>query len=186
MILTPDNEYIAVLDACVLMPMPVCDTLLRFAEEPAFYRLAWSKHILAEVAKGLTGPKFGYSKQQIDRRVDSMRLAFPEAEIEFPEKLIEAVAGLPDADDRHVVAAAIRSGANAIVTENVRDFPEEALLPYGLLVQTADDFLCHQFHLNPQLARDKVHQQAAGLKRPDDLFKGLTRLTPGFAHILHL
>jgi hypothetical protein len=47
MILTPDNEYCVVPDACVLMPMPICDTLLRAAEEPSLFRIAWSEQILS-------------------------------------------------------------------------------------------------------------------------------------------
>jgi len=35
------NQYIAVLDTCVLAPMPLCDTLLRLAEDPAFYLPKW-------------------------------------------------------------------------------------------------------------------------------------------------
>jgi len=53
MILTPDNEYAVVLDACVLVPMPLCDTLLRLAEEPAMYRPMWSEEILQEVGAAL-------------------------------------------------------------------------------------------------------------------------------------
>jgi len=53
MILTPDNEYCVVLDACVLMPMPLCDTLLRLAEEPAHFCIAWSDQILSEVRRAL-------------------------------------------------------------------------------------------------------------------------------------
>jgi hypothetical protein len=50
MILTPDNEYSVVLDACVLAPMPLCDTLLRLAEEPGLYRPLWGEEILREVS----------------------------------------------------------------------------------------------------------------------------------------
>jgi hypothetical protein len=53
MILTPDNEYAALLDACVLVPMCLCDTLLRLAEEPAMYRPLWSDAILQEVGDAL-------------------------------------------------------------------------------------------------------------------------------------
>ena len=53
MLFTQENEYSAVLDACVLVPMALCDTLLRLAEKPALYQPLWSEQILAEVAKVL-------------------------------------------------------------------------------------------------------------------------------------
>ncbi len=53
MIFTPGNDYSAVLDACVLVPMALCDLLLRLAEEPAMYRPLWSEQILTEMAKAL-------------------------------------------------------------------------------------------------------------------------------------
>lgn len=77
MILTPDNEYAVVLDACVLYPMPLCDTLLRLAEDPSLYRPLWSDQILEEV--GYTLIKHGYTEAQRDRRLDFMRQFFPEA-----------------------------------------------------------------------------------------------------------
>ncbi|MGE5567438.1 MAG: hypothetical protein ACM3S5_00225 [Rhodospirillales bacterium] len=47
------NQYIAVLDTCVLAPMPLCDTLLRLAEDPAFYIPKWSADILRELRSTL-------------------------------------------------------------------------------------------------------------------------------------
>lgn len=63
------------LDACVLAPMPLCDTLLRLAEEPAFYIPKWSDSILSEVARTIS--KFGYSETQVARRMRFMRDASP-------------------------------------------------------------------------------------------------------------
>src|SRR5271157_3509057 len=83
MILTPDNEYTAVLDACVLLPMPLCDTLLRLAEEPSLYRPLWSTATLDEVARNLEH-KFKRSPAQCQHRIEMMRKAFPEAEIATP------------------------------------------------------------------------------------------------------
>ena len=82
MILTPDNEYSVVLDSCVLAPMPLCDTLLRLAEEPGLYRPLWSEEILHEVSHALE--EFGYTQQQRDRRLQAMRTAFPEAIVDVP------------------------------------------------------------------------------------------------------
>jgi len=63
MILNQNNEYAAVLDACVLAPMPLCDTLLRLAEDPAFYRPLWSEEMLREVGDVIEN-RLGYSREQ--------------------------------------------------------------------------------------------------------------------------
>src|SRR5947207_2256294 len=99
MILNQDNEYAAVLDACVLVPMPLCDTLLRLAEDPGMYRPLWSEAILAEVGTAL-GRNLGLTPQQIERRLRSMRDAFPESSIPIPTQLPRALDGIPDPGDR--------------------------------------------------------------------------------------
>lgn len=69
------------------------------------------------------------------------------------EDLVESLS-LPDRDDRHVLAAAIRCGAQVIVTENKRDFPKTALMPFDIEAQSADEFLCNQI----DLYAPRVHQ----------------------------
>ena len=66
MILNQDNEYAALLDACVLVPMCLCDALLRLAEHPAMYRPLWSSEILREVGDALES-KIGLTPEQIGR-----------------------------------------------------------------------------------------------------------------------
>jgi hypothetical protein len=65
-----------------------------------------------------------------------------------------------DEKDRHVLAAAVRAGAHAILTENVRHFPAESVKPYDIDVLTPDQFLAHQFHLNRELLEEKLCGQA--------------------------
>jgi len=76
-----------------------------------------------------------------------MTSAFPDAMVTGYEGLIRAMAN--DPKDRHVLAAAIRCGADAIVSDNVRHFPMESLSPYNLERLTADEFLRRQYRLNP-------------------------------------
>jgi predicted nucleic acid-binding protein len=181
MILNQNNEYAALLDACVLAPMPLCDTLLRLAEYPAFYRPLWSEEILREV--GAVLDKLGYSEKQRDRRINAMRAAFPEALIKLPAKLDSF--NCPDENDRHVMAAAVRGQANAIITQNVKHFPSQCIEEYGLLCQTPDDFLVHQFHLNPPLVVDKLDQQTAVIRQTREyLIEKLRKVTPQFAELL--
>jgi len=183
MILTPDNEYSAVLDACGLYPMPLCDTLLRLAEEPAFYRPLWSEQILQEVGEALIAHK--YTEQQRNRRINVMRENFPEAIVDVTEEIIKAVATLPDMKDCHVLAAAILSKANAIVTTNTKHFPSESLEKYGILCQSADDFLIHQYYLGPDQILEKLDEQAADIRLERAcLLKLLEKATPKFIKLL--
>jgi len=184
MILTPNNEYCAALDACVLIPMPLCDTLLRSAEEPSFFRLAWSQQILDEVQRGLEGPCFGYSEDQVRRRIRLMNAAFPEAFHQVPQGLIDSIAGMPDPNDRHVVALAIHAHAQTIVTDNIRDFPDQVLEPHHLTVLSADEFLVHQYHLDPENMLEKLDRQAAGIRRQrDDVLSLLQNSAPRFCQL---
>ena len=183
MILTPDNEYTAVLDACVPYPMPLCDTLLRLAEDPSFYRPLWSEQILQEVGNILL--EKSYSQAQKERRLNVMRQCFPEALVEVPEELIAAVGTIPDLNDHHVLAAAIASKANAIITQNTKHFLPECLEKYGVLCQNADDFLVHQYYLGPEQFAEKLDEQAAAVKQERNmLLQNLAKAAPRFCKLI--
>jgi predicted nucleic acid-binding protein len=182
MILNQNNEYAALLDACVLVPMPLCDTLLRLAEHPAFYRPLWSESILQEVGDAMEA-KLGYSAEQRSRRLNVMRTEFPEAMVTIPARLDSF--NCPDEKDRHVLAAAVRGQANAIITSNTKHFPTECVEEYGLLCQSPDKFLEDQFHLDPPMLIEKLDQQAAARNRRRlDLVDRLAVSCPGFAKIV--
>lgn len=118
--------FSVILDACVLAPHPLYDTLLRLAEADLF-RPLWSDQILAEVERTQT-TKLGQPPPKARRRIQQMRRAFPDALVENFEDLIPAMTN--DRKDRHVLAAAVRSGASLIVTANLKDFPRDSLRPY--------------------------------------------------------
>ena len=80
------NQYIAVLDTCVLAPMPLCDTLLRLAEDPAFYIPRWTGDILRELRSTLL--RMGYTETQASRRIIAMETAFDEAKVTGYECLV--------------------------------------------------------------------------------------------------
>lgn len=164
MIFTQENEYSAVLDACVLVPVSLCDLLLRLAEEPAMYRPLWSDQILTEMTKTMR-TKLHRSATEVAYRRQKMNEAFPEAMVPVPSELLRSVECIPDENDRHVLAAAIMARANTIVTQNTKHFPKACLEKFGVLCQTADDFLIHQYHLCPQLILDKLDDQGAGISQ---------------------
>ncbi len=74
---------------------------------------------------------------------------------------------LPDEGDRHVIAAAIKTKADIIVTENLKDFPRKVLAQYGIEAKSSDDFIADAINLNPTLATDAIKRMRARLDRPD-------------------
>jgi hypothetical protein len=83
---------------------------------------------------------------------------FPEALVTGYEELVDGMTN--DKKDRHVLAAAVRCGAHAIVSNNKKHFPSRALRPYDIECLTADEFLEHQYDLNPDLFIKKLIEQA--------------------------
>jgi predicted nucleic acid-binding protein len=104
---------VAVLDACVLVPMPVADTLLRLAEPPALYEPRWTDEILAEVTRTLV-VRFGKSRQNALYREAAMRDFFHDSLVKDYEPLVEKMTNHPK--DRHVLATVVACRADYLVT----------------------------------------------------------------------
>jgi len=134
--LKDDNPVL--LDACVLIPMPLADTLLRLAAGPRLFLPKWSGRIMAEVSRTLQ-ENFGLSHQKTMYRESEIRRHFPEAWIEGYEDSMAAMTCHPK--DRHVLAAAVCARAKTIVTYNIKDFPNSSLAPYSIAAQGPSAFL---------------------------------------------
>src|SRR5579863_6922757 len=144
--------FSALLDTCVLVPSRARDVQLEIASTGA-YRPLWSTEILAELDRTLRlllGKRV-VSPEETDgyviRLFQQMETAFPDAIVTGWEPLVATVQ-LPDPDDRHVVAAAWAGRADVIVTDNLADFPADALPP-PLFRQSLDDFLLDTLDLYP-------------------------------------
>lgn len=177
-------RYAVVLDACVLVPVTLADTLLRIAERD-LYRPLWSARIVAEAIDAIVEIHPNIPLDQVQRRFAAMDEAFEDARVGGWENL-EATVALPDPDDRHVVAAAVRGRSDAIVTANVRDYPPEILGPLQIEIIHPDDFLLDQFDLAPRIVLDVLREQADHTRQPAltpiDLIARLARAgVPGFA-----
>jgi predicted nucleic acid-binding protein len=109
------SSFSVVLDACVLYPAALRDTLLR-AADAGLYRLHWSEEILDEVGRNLVKNSVA-DELAAQRLLDHMRQAFPDAAVAGHECLVESMPNHPG--DRHVVAAAVKANAQLIVTANL-------------------------------------------------------------------
>lgn len=174
--------YVVVLDACVLFPNVLRDTLLSLAELELFQPL-WSEEILDEVRRNVIA-KRNVDPAAIDRTLTLMNSSFDGALVEVRKPLIEELE-LPDLDDRHVVAAAISGGGQAIVTFNLTDFPKGQLQPHHIEAVHPDAFLLDQLDLAPTRVFAALIKQARRFRNPPmDLSGLLARLercgVPGF------
>ncbi|AOJ95687.1 PIN domain-containing protein [Burkholderia multivorans] len=129
------------------------------------FRARWSAHITDEWKRNLLDNRPDLTAEQLDRTSSLMDRAIPDAVVTGYESLIAGLV-LPDADDRHVLAAAIRCNASVIVTFNRKDFPEEALLPYGIEAQHPDEFVDDLFDLEPAVVVAAARRQREALKQP--------------------
>ena len=177
----PDThaELVAVLDACVLLPASLRDTLLRLAETPRLYVPKWSRDIWAEVTRNLKSRR-KLAPERIAHLVQQVDLHFPEAPIDGYEKLLARMTNHPK--DRHVVAAAVRGNANLIVTANLRDFPAASLAVWDIEARHPDDFLLDLYARNPKLVESRLQDQATTIGRTlPELLRTLHSGVPKFA-----
>ncbi len=171
-------DYRVLLDACVLIPMPLADTLLRMAEEPRLYVPKWSSLILDEVTRNLI-ENWDLEPEKAHRREAEIRRHFPEALVEGFEPLIALMTN--DPKDRHVLAAAVRSQCELIVTYNHRHFPAASAQLWDIEVQAPSAFLRGLYDLDAGMFVHKLHEQAQAIGiKLERLLQSLQKNAPSF------
>lgn len=157
------------LDTCVRYPATLCDTLLRIAER-GVYRPPWSEGVLGELTRNLAKiPTVG--DLGAIRRIDFMRGAFEDAMLTGYDELAPGLTC--DRKDAHVLAAAIVSECQVIVTFNTKDFPPESVATHDLEVVHPDDFLLDQLDLYPSIVLNVLKSQSESSTRPSLTLPGL-------------
>jgi predicted nucleic acid-binding protein len=177
---------VAVLDACVLFPASLRDTLL-WAAQIDLYGARWSSLILDEVVKNLVGKKQTY-QSSAEKLRSAIEATFP-ASIVPTDQILSLIPQLRnDPKDRHVLATAVVSQASTIVTFNLADFPESSVQPYGISVMTPDEFLTGLFHGDDQAVISVIQKQSAVLKHPpksvNQVLDTLSQHAPQFAQLV--
>jgi hypothetical protein len=156
--------FTAIYDACVLYPAPLRDLLIRLGRTGLF-RAHWTDRIHDEWMRSVMANRPELDVQHLHRTRHLMNQAIPDVLVTGYE-VIEPCLALPDVDDRHVLAAAICCRADVIVTYNLKDFPADALKPFGVEAQHPDEFVHHLFHLHQAAVCATVKAQRESLKNP--------------------
>lgn len=167
----------AIYDACVLHPAGLRDLLVRLGQTGLF-RAHWSPDILDEMTHSILRRRPDLTEARLARTRVLMSNAVPDSLVTGYDDMIEGL-HLPDPNDRHVLAAAIRSSSQVIVTENVSDFPPATLDTYNIDAQTPDTFILHLLDLSPTTVSAVIDAQANALRSPpmtrDDVLDRLAR-----------
>ena len=158
------SAFAAVCDACVLYPAPVRDLLIRLGRS-GLYRARWTALINEEWSRNLQKNRPDIPEVRMKGLVELVNASVPDCLVTGYEALVQGL-NLPDKDDRHVLAAAIRAGAQVIVTYNLADFPATELDTYGIEAQHPDTFIMHLLDLAPAVVATVVKEQREALRNP--------------------
>lgn len=144
------STFTAFFDANVFFGSRLRSLILELANTGLF-RARWSEDVHREWMEAVV--KRSQGKITLEKLLptrQAMDSAVLDCLVMNYEPLIDTLS-LPDKDDRHVLAAAISCHASAIVTYNLKDFPEAELKKYGLHAKHPDEFLLDLYDLDPHL-----------------------------------
>ena len=172
-------DFRVVLDACVLANFGVANLLLLLAEKPRLYLPVWSEEILEETRRTQI-EQLGWEPRLADTFRDQLDKAFGESRTDGFQRLIGQC--MNQEKDRHVLACAIHSKSEVILTFNLKDFPDSALAPWGVSACHPQDYLLTLFELEPLHVVNQLGAiaQKRGLTTEDHLID-LGRFLPAFS-----
>jgi predicted nucleic acid-binding protein len=164
------NRFTALVDACSLAGTLNRNLLLTLAEA-AFFRVRWSAPILGETERAieriLAHKGVPDASERATRARKAMEAAFEEAMVEDFDTFLCVCRSLPDQGDAHVLAAALKTKAQTIVTENLRDFPATVLEPFDLEARSSDAFLADTIELDPGRAVAAIRRMRERMRKPE-------------------
>lgn len=159
----PYSPPIALYDACILYPFHLRNLLVQCAVD-RLVDARWSEDIHDEWIRNLAANDPSVSIERLTATRHLMSAVLPDAMVSGYACHIAAI-NLPDADDRHVVAAAIAAGASLIITWNERDFPEAELARHKLRAQTPDALLMNLYAAVPDVVVAATANARQNLRR---------------------
>ena len=127
-----------IFDTCVLYPTVLRKILLGVAKE-GLYKPVWSTQILDEWIH-VTRKKNPIGQDTILAQIALLKFQWPNSLVKDYDFDIRSL-WLPDENDVHVLASAISSDAEAILTLNRKDFPKKILKDYGIVRYSPDEML---------------------------------------------
>jgi len=157
-------SFTVIYDACLFYPAPLRDLMIRLAQTRRFHA-RWTEEIQHQWLAALLRKRPELDEVKLQRTMTLVNRAVPDCLVTGYDHLTDRLS-LPDPNDRHVLAAAIRCGAQVIVTTNLKDFPQEALAAFDIDARHPDDFILDLADLDPAIVTTAAKLQRAALKHP--------------------
>jgi len=158
------STFAAFYDANVLYPAELRSFLMHLALTGLF-RAKWSDAVHEEWISNLLLKRPDLTREKLERTRMLMDKHAADALVTGYEDLIPGL-HLPDPNDRHVLAAAIRGGADVIVTMNLKDFPAEIVEPLGVEAQHPDGFILRLLDMAPGTVAAAAAAHRLSMKNP--------------------
>lgn len=158
------TSFSVVYDACVLYPAPLRDLLMHLALTD-LYRAKWTARIHEEWMRNVLKDRTDLTLERLQRTRQLMDASVRDCLVTGYEFLIPSLS-LPDEDDRHILATAIRSQSSVILTFNLKDFPADELAKYDVEALHPDEFIADLIDLNTARVLSAVAGHRRTLKNP--------------------
>lgn len=158
-------SFTVVYDACLLYPASIRDLVVELARS-GLLRAKWTARIHTEWIDAAMRDRPELERARLEHAARLMNAAVLDCLVTGFEPLEAGLTTLPDANDRHVLAAAIHCGAQEIVTFNLRDFPDAVLRAYGIRAIHPDEFVEHLLNLNPEAVCEAIRRIRRRLANP--------------------
>lgn len=157
-------SFVVFYDANVFYPAELRSFLMYLAVTRLF-RAKWSASVHEQWISKLLQNRTDLTREKLERTRALIDLHVVDGLVTGYEHLIPGLL-LPDPNDRHVLAAAIRGRADVIVTMNLKDFPRESLAPFGLEVQHPDEFILRLLDIAPGTVIGAAREHQQSMKNP--------------------
>jgi len=155
--------FVALYDTDALFPNSQRDLLIRIGMS-GMVQAKWTRQIIDDLGTALGRSYPDIPGDRLERLKGLINESVADCLITGYEPLIDGLK-LPDPDDRHVLAAAIKAGAQVIVTANLKDFPPKDLRPWSVEAKSPDDFILDQIHIDNKVVFACIQQIVDSRKR---------------------
>jgi predicted nucleic acid-binding protein len=129
----------------------------------------WSQKVIDEMQKNVSK---NLPEVNIDKRVKAMKTYFADAMVSAPPQELQDQMQA-DPKDKHVLAAAVASESDVLVTNNLKDFDPPSTGPHAMRVESLNQFLSRKLAEDPERVQAALQEMVSNYRRDPRTMSGL-------------